>query len=369
VKSRILAVSMFAFLLWLSGCAPQVAVSPEPKRTAEQEYERGMQALSNGDWENAARSFNQAIKRNSDFGRGYSGLGLVLATRGELDKALEYADKGLTRERTRETLVVKAEILTIAKPEQWLDRCIELYDEAISKHPRDKELVFQKADVLFNAGEYKKAFDVYDELGKSNWVLADSARQQATRAFHYYKAQPQSETAEKVLLQQEITRADLAALLVDELNLVDIFNKKRQKSYTGGYVRQIDQVVDPEKITDIAEHWAYEQIKLAAQTGAMDVFPDFTFRPNEIVTRKDLAMVLQNVLVMATGNQRIATRYAGKSSPFYDVNKNHYAFNAINLAVDRELMSYHSQTSEFELNKPVSGASALLALHALAEQL
>ena len=71
---------------------------------------------------------------------------------------------------------------------------------------------------------------------------------------------------------------------------------------------------------------------------------------------------MQNILVMATGDESLATKYIGQPSRFPDVNPSHYAYNAICLMTDRGIMSADKMTGAFKLNDKVSGADALLII-------
>jgi len=97
----------------------------------------------------------------------------------------------------------------------------------------------------------------------------------------------------------------------------------------------------------------------------MELFPDQTFRPDEKITRADYAMLLQNILILATGDENLATKYIGSASRFPDVNASHYAYNAVCLMVDRGIMQADKLSGAFHLNDPVSGADALLIIRDL----
>ena len=114
--------------------------------------------------------------------------------------------------------------------------------------------------------------------------------------------------------------------------------------------------------TDINDHWAKNWIKDIVRAKGMDVYPDHTFRPDEKITRSNYAMMIQNILIMATGDEDLATKYIGTQSRFPDVNSSHFAYNAVCLSVDRGIMQAGKMTGAFEMNKTVSGADALLII-------
>ena len=121
--------------------------------------------------------------------------------------------------------------------------------------------------------------------------------------------------------------------------------------------------------TDIADHWAKNWIEDVMKAGAIDPFPDHTFRPDEKITRSNYAVFLQNILVVVTADQGLATKYFGTPSRFPDVNATHYAYNSISLVVDRGIMKADIMDGAFGMSNPVSGADALLIIRELQNEL
>jgi hypothetical protein len=183
------------------------------------------------------------------------------------------------------------------------------------------------------------------------------------------RASPGTKIGAKIALIEEIDRADLAVLFVEELKLLEILEKKRPKVYDTRFrppddptEMQTMEKKEMEVATDIANHWAKNWIENVIKAGAMDVFPDHTFRPDDKIIRSNYAMFLQNILMVVTGDETIATKYIGTPSRFPDVNASHYAYNAICLAVDRGFMKADPMDGAFGISQTVSGADALLVL-------
>ena len=53
------------------------------------------------------------------------------------------------------------------------------------------------------------------------------------------------------------------------------------------------------------------------------------FAPDRPVTRAQFALILEDVIMRVKDDPDMATRHIGKESPFGDVHKGYYAFNAI----------------------------------------
>lgn len=59
-------------------------------------------------------------------------------------------------------------------------------------------------------------------------------------------------------------------------------------------MKEVIEMVDKSNLNDIKGHWAEEDIKLVIEEGKMKGYPDGTFKPNQSVTRAELATVLAN---------------------------------------------------------------------------
>jgi hypothetical protein len=183
------------------------------------------------------------------------------------------------------------------------------------------------------------------------------------------RAAPGTKIGAKIALIPEIDRADLAVLFVEELKLLEVFKKKQPKVYDTKF-RPPDDPTQMKKeaqeagpaATDIEGHWAKNWIEDVIRAGAIDLFPDHTFHPDEKITRVNYAMFIQNILVAVTGDQALATKYIGTQSRFPDVNATHYSYNAICLAVDRGIMKADTIDGSFGMGETVSGADALLII-------
>ncbi|MDD4754311.1 MAG: S-layer homology domain-containing protein, partial [Desulfitobacteriaceae bacterium] len=64
-------------------------------------------------------------------------------------------------------------------------------------------------------------------------------------------------------------------------------------------------------ITDIAGHWAEDNIKELVALGAVNGYPDGTFRPNDIITRAEFAVILVKALKLEPQNGKVFADTAG----------------------------------------------------------
>jgi len=159
-------------------------------------------------------------------------------------------------------------------------------------------------------------------------------------------------------------------LFMEELKVAELFDRKAATTpgfMTPTQMEAMQQSISP---VDVAGHWAEVWINDALEYGVMDVFPDGLFYPNETVTRAGYAMAVQRLLVAATGDNSLETRYIGESpSRFSDVQSTVPAYNAMALCSERGIMQADVITGRFNPTGLVSGADALLIIRTLQNSL
>jgi hypothetical protein len=193
------------------------------------------------------------------------------------------------------------------------------------------------------------------------------------------RAQPQTSQGKRIALVEAITRADVAALFVEELKLEEVYEKLSIKTFDtefkspkSGLEMQTETVVEMEPATDINDHVLRHDIKTVIRISVrgLEPFPNHTFRPDEKITRAGYAMMLEDILIKATGNDQLATTFIGSASPYPDLRSDLPYFNAVMVCTTRDLMTVaDKRTGEFRPMGTVSGADALLAIRELKEQL
>jgi hypothetical protein len=176
-----------------------------------------------------------------------------------------------------------------------------------------------------------------------------------------------------------ITRADVAALFIRELRLDEVYEKLSIKTYDTGFKApksglemESEIMVKLPPATDIEDHVLRHDIKTVIRMGVrgLEPYPNHTFRPDEKISRASYAMMLEDILVKATRDEGLATRFFGSVSPFPDLRNDLPYFNAVMVCTSRDIMTVADiRTGEFRPMGTVSGADALLAIRELKEQL
>ena len=372
--NRIVRLSVLlgiVFGLVLSGCGPKPIQEESFLDTPDNHYAQGNRKLAAGQLDAAAEEFGRATALDPNYPGGYIGMGLVMAEKGDFDKAFEFVDKGIGKnDKFIDGPIAKGRIIVKErKGEDWLKNAINQYDKALKINPNSEKAMYYTGDAYKNAYEFGKAADAYSKVIAIKGDFAKDANVQWELVQKIQRAAPGTKIGAKIALMPEIDRADVAVLFAEELKLMELLQKRQPKVYDTKFHPPADPTqMDVNKretmaaVTDDGTHWAKNWIEDIIKTGAIDVFPDHTFRPDELITRANYAVFIQNILTAVTQDQSLATKYIGTPSRFPDVNASHYAYNAICLAVDRGIMKADTMDGSFGMTKSISGADALLII-------
>lgn len=213
------------------------------------------------------------------------------------------------------------------------DTALELANAALFHDPDDVAAHVLIAEVLAERGEYDAALGAYRKaaaldpspaLETAMARVRDRAREAALPAeFHAIGTRPQA------------TRGDVAALFGVRLGPRLSLAPQRQ-------------VV----VTDIRGHWAEPWILTVARSGAMEVFPNYTFQPAAPLRRSDLADAVSRALALLAPPATVA-RWDAAPITAADVPPTHLAFPAVRRAVAAGVLRLDGET--FGLLRPVAG--------------
>lgn len=224
------------------------------------------------------------------------------------------------------------------------------------------------AESYLKAKQYKNALDFYEKAWEKQGTYNEKATQRKSLVSNIIKVAPFSEQGANIALDNSIDRADLCALLVDELQIKSLLKRFRREVFETLYNENFSLIKRRGNIpSDVTDHqskkWIYDIIPL--HISGIEVFPNGFFYPDKLITRVQLAVVMQEIMVLVTDNPGLSTAYSGTESQFPDVRTDYYAFNAITLCVEKGIMDANPQTGVFNSDKTVSGAEAILVIRSL----
>ena len=341
--------------------------------TPEYHFKAGMRAIENGDFQQAIKSFQRSVDLDKKFALGYGGLGLAHANLGNNKDAKNFASKCASRgSKDPEALSLSAQVwITMRSSEKrWFKRAEDYLKTALK---RDKEHEGSQywfgVAYLYNY-QFDEAEDYFRKVVNKRGEYSGKADSKWKLSQKIVRAMPGTPAGKKVALKERINRADLAVLFAEELKIGVLFDRMPVQSsgfQTPSQASQTATVVVP---NDSRDHWAETWIKDMIRYGIMNVEPDGNFYPDDDINRANYAMAVQRLLVVATRDESLETKYFGEAqSRFSDVPASHFAYNAMAICTERGIMEIDMMNNRFNPTGDVTGADALLIIRNLQNSL
>lgn len=387
-------IGVFLLALSLVHCAQPTKVEPVSEMDNPwHHYGQGMNAIDEyQDYQTAGQKFNRAITLDKSFSPGIAGNALVAANTAAQHKDAEHRKIDVTRalttlnsalsnaESNAEKYIanvagIRVYTQTLAT-KNWLREAEDHYEKSVKleglkmtdlPHYKSQNAAhYFMATACWNAGEFRKAesmlVKVQQSGGEGKWHLRTSNLykrvQKVVRVSSNYTL---SGIAKKIAVLDQVSRADVAAILVDELKLDKLFGKKL--NLMGQQLPAAPEFIPADILSNQFKSEISTILKWKVK-GLEPMFDKMTraplFKPELPVKRKSLAFILQDVLIKITGDKTIATKMIGNTSPHPDVLGSAPWFNAVMTATSRGLMEADI-TSRFDPDRPADGAELLLA--------
>ncbi|MBW2259709.1 MAG: S-layer homology domain-containing protein, partial [Deltaproteobacteria bacterium] len=158
---------------------------------------------------------------------------------------------------------------------------------------------------------------------------------------------------------------------IQELKIDEIFSQKKVfdtsfKSPEKEFVTET--VVKTAPALDIQDHVLRTDIEsvIALQIKGIEPYPDHTFKPDQKIARAEYAMMIEDILIKVSRDEKLATKFIGGPSPFPDLRSDLPYYNAVMVSTTRSIMETKDLTTgEFDPMGSVSGADALLIIRRL----
>lgn len=399
MKYRLLFPLLTLSLFFLSACSSHVAKCTSPEDNPQHHYLMGMEALEKKNLDDAQYKFDRMIYCEEESSRAYSGLSIVSAGRvkqqtdsgyksvdtGRAFENLKKADKYAEKDPEKfDYAIASIRVQSSIKGKNWLDNVSDAYKDGNKLNPDERQLIFYqgKEALSYFAGlaylegfEFTKARDsfaaVLNAKREGKWhEKADKGWKKTDRIVRAMGGITIGDVGKKIAIKDSISRADLAALLIDEMNLEKLFAGRISSAY------QLDAMKAEFTPADIMNSPFKQEIMTIMKWKVRGLEPKYDqttmanlFKPAESVSRGEMAFILEDVLIKLTGDEKIATAYFGQErSPFPDVRTTSPLFNAVMNITTRGIME-GELSGDFRVNDPVEGPDALLAIRMLRQKL
>lgn len=367
-----LALAAFSFV----GCAGKEPAKPvSVMDNPDHHFNNGMKFLDKGEYDNALVEFERAKALDPKYGKAYMGVGLVQGFKGDFDKAFEsmkkakgldgvYAHVGMIR------------LYSMQRAGDWLKEAEDEFEAGKKKDAASPELYFHMGKAYKVAFEFDKAAVAFKKVLDLNKDFVGEASQEWALVQKIQRAAPGTKIGKQIALIDKITRADVAALFIEELNLEKLYKAGKTKEYDAsfkppeGTALAADTITKTPPAMDIVNHPLKADIDAAINLGirGLEPFPDHTFAPGMVISKANYAMMVEDILIKVSGDEKLATKFIGVVSPFPDVRSDHYAFNSIMVCTTRGLMEAKLD-GYFGLEESLSGADALLVIRRMKDEL
>ncbi|MBI4948807.1 MAG: S-layer homology domain-containing protein [Deltaproteobacteria bacterium] len=391
----LLLLSAFVF----SGCAKQLPKCDGVEDNPAHHYRMGMELIDQKKTDEAASKFERASYCDDNYGPAHAGLAIVEAMRAVAKKDNVY--RKVDAERAGEHL--KAAYKNASRPEDefayylasmrvftmlkaskgWLGEVEDDYKDAMKLKVDERKLVYydgREAASYFmgiaylEAREFQRARDMFGnvlgERAESKWAArADKAWKKVDKIVRALAGITLGDVGREIAVKDSVGRADMAALLIDELKVDKLFAGRIPLAMAD---KKKAEFVPADMLNNPFREEAETLMKWNVR-GLEPIYDETTkaylFKPDNQVTRKELAFVIEDVLMKITGDEGLATAYFGhEKSPFPDVAPSSAWYNAIMNVATRNIME-GELSGEFRPNDAVDGAEAVLAVRVLRQHL
>ena len=371
-------------LLVLSACGPK-ALAPEAELdTPMHHVKNGNKMLKAGKIDGAFREFNRAKELDPKYSPAYVGLGLVYGLKGEYKNGFKHLKIGNKYADGKEQKInvnvgyMRLFIMGRDKIDKdWLEEVESKFKRAINIDPEVSAPYFYMGIAYKMSFEFQKAAGQFSKVLDLDKEFVKEADKEYAIIQKIQRAMPGSVVGKKIALLDKITRADVAALFIEELEIDELFRKRTPKKFDTAFKDPEKKFVSGEFVkvppaTDIEDHVLKADIDAVIAIGikGLQPYPDHTYKPYKIITRAEFAMMIEDILIKITGDENLATRFIGNASPFPDLRNDLSFFNAVMVCTTRNILEVKDvSTGEFDPKGSVSGDESLLSIRTLKSQL
>jgi len=380
IGKPILFFVVIAMIALTIACAPKARKPVSEMDTPEHHTFTGLKFLDEAKYSDAEREFDLATQLAPGYSRAHAGSALVKVYRGDFKAAFETMKKALGYAETKEDKVfvhvgyIRLHTLS-SLDKDWMKKANSEFDDAVSIDPQFSAAYYFMGIAYKKALDFSLADQMFKQVLELNKEYVKEADGEWKLTQKIQRAMPGTMTGKKIAVLERISRADAAALFMEEMKIDVLYKKRTVKTFDASFK-------DPEKAKssqvglslpkDIADHPLRADVEGILRIGVrgLEAYPDGSFHPTEFIDRASYAMMIEDILIKVTGDNALATKFIGQTSPFPDLRSDLPYFNAVMVVTSRGIMEVKDfTTGEFAPLGPVPGVDALLIIRKLKEEL
>lgn len=383
VFRKLMVVLTAMGLVLMMACGPKPVKPQSEMDTPEHHVEMGNKLLNAGQVDGAIKEFDRAKALNPEYSPAYLGLGLANAHKADYDTAFDMIKKAKkyaeNNDQKYNVAVGTMQIYLMGREKidsDWLQEINNQYALATDYFKKRPDAYYYMGMGYKYAYKFRPAVAEFSKVLDLNNGFVEEADREYKLVQKIERAMPGTAIGKKIALLDKITRADLAALLIQELNVDDLYHRKAKRTFDTTFKAPGESAAAAKPAaplaSDIQNHVLRADIETVIKLGIKGLQPyaDGTFHPDQTTTRAEFAMIVEDILITITGDKSLATQFIGDSSPFPDLRNDLPYFDAVMVCTTRGIMSAEDMgTGEFRPAANISGADALLAIRALKTQL
>lgn len=374
----------------ITSCGPKVRKPLVQLDTPGHHAFTGIRLLDQKKVLEAGREFKLALRLDPGYPRAHVGIALVQAHERDFAGALEALRRAGMRAYTDEEKIFlqigtirvntmsRSECMRIgtecSPDDGWLKNSKAAFDQVMMIDPKSADAHYFMGEAYLTALDLNRAGRMFGWVPQLGGEHVREAEARLNLVQKIQRAMPGTMTGKKIALAEQITRADVAALLIEELKLELLFAGRGTKGPGTAFrdPHPAAKVSGGRHATDIDGHPLRAEIEAMVKTGirGLGLYPDGRFRPDLPVDRATYAMLIEEILIRCSGDPALSKRFIGTPSPFPDLWEGLPYFNAVMVVTSRGLMESKDRVSgAFLPLEPIGGADALLVIRKMREAL
>lgn len=279
----------------------------------------------------------------------YATFALYYLFKGEYIEAKKNINAAKKKDtRNEKAYVIETRILLREKGSSYAREAIKFLSnsERISRGSLLADLTL--GDCYFLLGDFLKAREVYTRILKANraFQVESANRLETIYTIESIKLNPKQ--FKDILFSKGVRRDDIACLLDKEFSIRKYLKRGEERRTS---------------FRDLGGSLYSDSIVTLYARGMFSFIKGDSFSPATVASRAEMAKVIEDFIVYATGNAGYRSRYRRETqSPIRDVKSDHPFYNAIRLVVDKNIMDL-TLSGSFNPMEPVNGIDAVVTFN------